>query len=96
MDIKELELTEEEADNARFQAGCGKGYLPNSEFTVSEIIRQVEKSLINKVLSHPRFCWKAENQELPEGVGFCMDCTDSYKMLEAGFVKIESKEEVKG
>ena len=31
----------------------------------------------------------AKNQDLPEGVGQCMDCLDSYKMLKAGFRKVE-------
>ena len=32
---------------------------------------------------------ESEDQSLPEGVGRCMDCTDSYKMQEAGFKKVE-------
>ena len=88
MDIKELELTPMEIGDIISERYHTENW--------RKLCCEVAQAQLSKVLSHPRFCWKAENQELPEGVGLCLDCTDSYKMLEAGFVKIESKEEVKG
>ena len=44
--------------------------------------------IADEILRIGRLEVKADDQSLPEGVGLCMDCLDSDKMLKAGFVKV--------
>ena len=104
MDIKELELTEEE-----LSAHWHKWADENRTYpTAMDMLKAVSQDARNRVINHPRHCWKAENQTPCSLNGTLKEewllaygesgYLDGYKrgvenMLKAGFVKVEGVKE---
>ena len=83
MDIKELELTEEERNEVEdkfYHEDGAVGYVRDAH--PGWLAERMAQAQLNKVLSHPRLCWKAENQELGSVISYLLGLHGQFKLYE--------------
>ena len=61
----------------------------NKDKTPLEIAPLLIKAQQAEIFNHKLVAILDDDQSLPEGVGLCMDCADSVKMLKANWKKVK-------
>lgn len=59
-------LTDEEIQEARFQASCSRGYGARTDDVIDKVAEKVSQAQLEKALNHPDVLIRAADQSLPE------------------------------